>query len=642
MPWPIRLLPVLLVLAAIAPARAAENPMPAVHADRWADATTEAAGYADPVAAKLVRYFRLLSPGQATADEITAFIADNPDWPNQPVLERRRQEAIATTISDEAVLAPCLQSRITAPATLARCALALGAAANSDRAAADARAAWIAGYTDPGNEAEFLKRWGATLTPADEWARFQHFAWSDPVAAARQVMRLSPDRRNAAKARLALSEGASNALTRVQSLPPGEQNDPGLVLDQARWLRRAQRDADALAFWRDRGFSAEAAAADHVPAFWAERNILARELLKDGDNQGALLMADDRTVAASADIADASFLAGFIALRRLNDPAIAIARFQRLADASRAAITQGRAHYWLGRAEAAAGRDPHAEYERAAAYPTTFYGQLAARALGEAPAIRIDAAADPTFTGDRAWSFTAHELVRAAVILVAWGEPGRARAFLLRMNDVAPSPVEQALCARLALALEMPDTAVFVARRMGLEGRLLPNDGWPMPVAPPAGQIDPAVMFALIRQESSFDHGVVSPAGARGLMQLMPATAQALARQLGAAPVTQVSLVSDPAQNMQLGAAYMRGLLDQFSGSLPLAVAAYNAGPAKVNRWLADNGDPRTGKPEMLDWIELIPYGETRNYVQRVLESVTIYSARRHETGTALLAQWSQ
>jgi len=149
-------------------------------------------------------------------------------------------------------------------------------------------------------------------------------------------------------------------------------------------------------------------------------------------------------------------------------------------------------------------------------------------------------------------------------------------------------------------------------------------------------------MFALIRQESSFDHGVVSPAGARGLMQLMPATAQALARQLGAAPVTQVSLVSDPAQNMQLGAAYMRGLLDQFSGSLPLAVAAYNAGPAKVNRWLADNGDPRTGKPEMLDWIELIPYGETRNYVQRVLESVTIYSARRHETGTALLAQWSQ
>ena len=147
--WPIRLLLVVLLLISVASARAAENPMPAVHADRWADATTEAAGYADPVAAKLVRYFRLLSPGQAGADEIAAFIAENPDWPNQAVLERRRQEAVAATISDEAVLAPCLQTRITMPATLARCALALGNG-NAERAAADARAAWIAGYSDSG------------------------------------------------------------------------------------------------------------------------------------------------------------------------------------------------------------------------------------------------------------------------------------------------------------------------------------------------------------------------------------------------------------------------------------------------------------------------------------------------------------
>ena len=246
---------------------------------------------------------------------------------------------------------------------------------------------------------------------------------------------------------------------------------------------------------------------------------------------------------------------------------------------------------------------------------------------------------DPSFTRDQAWDFTAHELVRAAAILVAWGEPGRARAFLLRMNEVAPTPYEQALCARLALALEMPDTAVFIARRMGLEGEMLPVDGWPMAVEPPSGQVDPAVMLALIRQESSFDHGVVSPAGARGLMQLMPATAQSLAQQIGGAPVTQVSLVTDTAQNMQLGAAYMHGLLDQFAGSLPLAVAAYNAGPSKVNQWLSDNGDPRTGAIDMVDWIELIPYGETRNYVQRVLENVVIYRARRGET--TQVAQWS-
>ncbi|HEY6431650.1 MAG TPA: lytic transglycosylase domain-containing protein [Acetobacteraceae bacterium] len=629
------------LLFAAAPARAAGNPMPAIHADAWAQAAADASGYADPVAEKLVLYFRLLTPGQADAGEIAAFMADNPDWPNQAALERRRQEAIASSPSDETVLTQCTQTPITLPAALARCAGALADAGNGDAATAEARAAWTAGYADPVNEPAFLKRWAPILTPADEWARFQHFAWSEPAAAARQIARLAPDMRAAAKERLALIQNAPDAMARVLTLSPAQRDSPGLVLDEARWLRRARRDPDALAFWRDHGFVAEQTAGDHLAAFWAERNILARELLKDGDNQGAYLMADDHLASSSADSADSAFLAGFIALRRLHDAAAAIPQFQRLAETSHASITQARAYYWLGRAKAASGGDPRDEYERAATYPTTFYGQLAARALGEDPATRIDAAADPSFTDDQAWDFAAHELVRAAAILVAWGEPGRARAFLLRMGEVASLPREQALSARLALALGMPDASVFIARRMGLEGRMLPQDGWPMPVDPPATQVDPAVMFALMRQESSFDHGVVSPAGARGLMQLMPGTADAMARQIGAAPATQVSLVTDTAQNMQLGAAYLQRLLDQFSGSLPLAVAAYNAGPAKVSQWLADNGDPRTGKVDMVDWIELIPYGETRNYVQRVLENVTIYRARLHEAGVALLAQWS-
>jgi soluble lytic murein transglycosylase len=637
----VRHLPVLFALASLAPATAAENPMQAVHASRWIDAAADAAEYADPVAAKLVMYLRLLSPGQAGPNEIAAFIAENPDWPNQALLERRRQEAIVATADDEQALAACTQSALSLPAALARCAIALGNAGRADTALADARAAWITGYADPAGEAAFLKRWSAVFSPADEFARFRYFAWSDPASAVRQLQRLPPDMRIAGKARLALMEGAPDALARVQALPATERDDPGLVLDEARWIRRAQRNADALALWRERGAAAEAAAGDHLPAFWAERNILARELLKEGDNNGAYAAADDRLVKAPADRADAGFMAGFIALRGLHDQVRAAEQFRRVAEASRSAITQSRAHYWLGRVEAAAGRDPRPEYEKAAAFPTTFYGQLAARASGEDPAERILAARDPAFTSDQAWNFAAHELVRAAAILVAWGEPGRARAFLLRMNEVAPAPVEQALSARLAHALDMPDTAVFIARRMGLEGRMLPDDGWPAPVDPPSGQVDPAITLGLIRQESSFDHAVVSPAGARGLMQLMPATAENVGRQIGAAPVTQVSLISDPAQNMQLGAAYLHALLDQFGGSLPLAVAAYNAGPSRVTQWLAENGDPRKGGIDMVDWIELIPYGETRNYVQRVLENVTIYRARRHESGPALLAQWS-
>jgi len=640
----IRLLSALLAVGLSGTACAAERP--AVAPAHWVEAAKLADGMADPVAQKVVTYLRLLTPGAASAEEIAAFMAQNPGWPNQALMQRRWQEAVSAQPDVARVVGPCLQGPITLPGALVRCADALGDVGNPEAAIADASKAWVSGYADPAGVPKFLKRWSAVLTPADEWDRFEHFAWSDPAAAARQISRLSPPLRPAAKARLALIQNAPDAAALLHALPAAEKDQPGLVLDEARWLRRNQRDGDALALWRKRGFAAEGAAEKHRSAFWAERDLLARALLKEHDDRGAEEMADDRLVTAPGDVVDTAFLAGFIELARLHDPAAATVQFQRLADASKAAITQGRAHYWLARAAAASGADPRPQYEKAAAYPTTFYGQLAARALGEDPTTLLAAAHDPGFTRDEAWAFAAHELVRAAAILVAWGEPGRARAFLLRMAEVAPDEVEQALAARLALAMDMPDVAVTIARRMGAEGRMLPQDGWPEAVEPPqapsGGGIDQAVTLAVIRQESSFDHAVVSPAGALGLMQLMPATAALVAQQLGDHAVTQVSLLTDPARNMQLGEAYMQQLLGQFGGCLPLAVAAYNAGPGRVTQWLADYGDPRTPQIDMVDWIELIPFNETRNYVERVLENVVIYRARRHEDDTTLLAQWSR
>jgi soluble lytic murein transglycosylase len=331
-------------------------------------------------------------------------------------------------------------------------------------------------------------------------------------------------------------------------------------------------------------------------------------------------------------------------LRRQHDPATAARHFATLAGLSEAAITRGRVHYWLGRTAAAAGKDPRPEYEQAAAWPTTFYGQLAALALGDDPAAlgrRIAELHDPPYTRDQVLALTDREVVRAAAMLVAWNDPHRARAFLLRMDELAPEPADRALTARLALRLGLPDTAVYVARRMGRDGLVLPEAGWPIAADPPAGTVDPAVALGLIRQESSFDIGAVSPSGARGLMQLMPFTAQAVAKQAGIG-TSLVSLTTDPSHNMRLGTAYLQEMLDRFDNSLPLAVAAYNAGPHRVDEWLAENGDPRVGPIDMLDWIELIPINETRNYVQRVLENVVIYRARRGENTPTLLAQWTQ
>ena len=251
---------------------------------------------------------------------------------------------------------------------------------------------------------------------------------------------------------------------------------------------------------------------------------------------------------------------------------------------------------------------------------------------------RITAIHDPAYARDQALAFTDREVVRAAAMLVAWNDPHRARAFLLRMDELAPDPADRTLTARFALRLGLPDTAVFVARRMGRDGLALPEAGWPIAADPPDGTVDASVALGLIRQESSFD---ISPSGARGLMQLMPFTAQAVAKQIGT-PTSPVSLTSDPAHNMRLGTAYLREMLDRFDNSLPLAVAAYNAGPHRVDQWLPENGDPRVGPIDMLDWIELIPFNETRNYVQRVLENVVIYRVRRGETSPTLLAQWTQ
>ena len=209
------------------------------------------------------------------------------------------------------------------------------------------------------------------------------------------------------------------------------------------------------------------------------------------------------------------------------------------------------------------------------------------------------------------------------------GEPARAQAFLLRLDDITPDAADRALAARLATGFGMPDTAIMLARRAGRDGITLLQTGWPAPAdIPPDAGIDPALALGIIRQESSFDGTTVSPAGARGLMQLMPGTATQVARTLGL-PASIPALTGDPHYNIRLGTTYLRGLLDQFGGSVPLAVAAYNAGPGRVQEWLAGNGDPRGDGTDMIDWIELIPFNETRNYVQRVIENLAIYRVRR-------------
>jgi soluble lytic murein transglycosylase len=598
------------------------NPLTAVRADRWADAQAEAARFADPVAEKLILYLRLRAPGGATAAEIADFMQRNPDWPAQAILERRREEAIATDPDDAAVLAQCTPPPTLATAML-RCAEAIANAGRTAEADVLARAAWVEQIDTAPAEAAFLRRWGGIATSDDQWARFQRLALlSDPEPAARQAVRLDPAHHLAAEARLAAKRDAPQAEALAAALPSALRDDPGLTLDRVRSLRRTDHAADAAALL------ARAPSTTVLAAFWPERNLLARKLLQAGDAKTAYAIVAAHGQTADEPRAEAEFLAGFIALRLLHDPATAVRHFTVLAG-SHAIITQSRAHYWLARAAAAAGKDPKPEYEKSAAFPTTFYGQLSTLALGQVPATRIARLRDPTWTQGTALAFTQHEVLRAAAWLIAWGDPARARVFLTQMDELAPIPAERVLTATFALAAGVPDGAVFVARRMGRDGLALPRAGWPVPYNV-AGPPDPAFSLGIMRQESSFDIGALSPSGARGLMQLMPPTASAVAKQLGI-QVSLPALTVDASHNIQLGTAYLQEMLTRFDNCLPLAAAAYNAGPRRVGEWLDQNGDPRTGPVDMVDWIELIPVGETRNYVQRVTENVVMYRAVRND-----------
>ena len=588
------------------------NPIAAIKADRWPEAEAAVAGIADPVAAKLVRFYRMIAPNGASTSEIAGFIAANPDWPGQALLEKRRQEALIVEADPAVAKVQCASPRPILTPALLRCAADLNAAEY-------ARQAWIAGISDQATETAVILRWGSALTQDDEWARFQQLSWSAPQAADRQLTRLG-------------------AKYRAQA-----DSAPARVLARIRDMRVASDYDGAIALWAQQGSAAQQAAPDHLAAFWTERSFLIRSLLKQGQDRAAYDLAAGHGQAGAEQLADAAFLQGFIALRRLKQPALALGHFKALAGASPAAITQGRAHYWSGRTLAAMGQDPKPEYEQAAAWNTTFYGQLAAVALGDDVAAlnrRIDAARDPAWSKETAQAFAGHEVVRGATWLVAWGDAARARVFLARMDELAPDPAERALTADLALKLGLPDAAVSVARRMGRDGIALPRAGWPMPFHPPPAP-DEAASLSIIRQESNFDIGAISPSGARGLMQLMPLTAKAVAKKLGVA-LSLPALTVDAQQNMLLGTSYLQEVLDRFGGSLPLAAAAYNAGPHRVDQWLADNGDPRTDAVAMTDWLELIPFSETRNYVQRVLENVVVYRARSGSATPALLAQWAR
>ncbi|MGX9965051.1 lytic transglycosylase domain-containing protein [Roseomonas sp. F4] len=584
---------------------------------------------ADPVVRKLVVWSRVQNRnGGASAAEIVSWLDANPDWPMPITVATRAEEALVGDADDTLVLRQFGRS---APRTLPgalRFADALARAGRTAEATTAIRAGWRDADGDGFAEQDVQARYGIALTSADHAARADRLAWAGQTgAAARLLPMLDANARAALEARLAATANA------------GPQRHIGAAHDTARLLRRAERDAEAAAVWQ----AAEPLQRDLSPAaqraIWVERQVLSRKLLRLGDPASAYRLAANHGQSEPGEPRqEAEFLAGFIALRVLNQPAQALGHFARVGEGSRSVITRARGAYWEGAALASLGRtgEAQAKWREAATLPTAFYGQLASVSLGESPAqlaARIAGVPSPAPPQEGGVRFLGRELVRAVIALSDLGQSDRARIFLLRLEELAPEPSDHWLIARLGVAIGRPDHAVWVARRAGADGVMLLEDGWPTPYPAPTDGAEPALVHAITRQESNFDLSAVSSANARGPMQLLPATAASVARRLGV-PHTTAMLTTDAAHNLRLGSAFINQMLERFGGAMPLAAAGYNAGPGRVDQWLGTYGDPRTPEgPHILDWMEQIPFGETRNYVQRVIENVVVYRARNPATG---------
>lgn len=466
-----------------------------------------------------------------------------------------------------------------------------------------------------------LTRFADVLTPDDHVRRADVLLYGAQGPAARDVVALLPaERQPAALARIALRGNADAA---YNSLTPEDQASPGVAFERAAFLRRRGQDGMATAALAT--VATDGVTADGAERVWDERYRLTLASIRSGDWRAAYRAAANTGLNSGTDATEAEFYAGWIALSRLNEPATAARHFAAIERIGQSPITRSRAFYWLGRAAEAQGDRTAAEnfYSRGAEYTTTFYGQLSAEKLG----LKLVLPADPVPTEAERARFEGQDVVQAMRLLADQNQRDLFKVFALHIDDIVPDRVEAALLIDAIRGYGDQDTSMKAARGAAQRGFVLADRAYPYRTPPEvAGAPEPALVLGITRQESGFDPAVRSGADARGMMQLLPSTAATVARRMGVS--YSAAQLYEPDYNMRLGSSFLGQLVNGFSGSYILAAAGYNAGPGRPPQWVAMCGDPRAGGADPLDFIECIPFSETRNYVMRVMENMQVYRAK--------------
>jgi soluble lytic murein transglycosylase len=565
---------------------------------------------------------------------IAAFLRDYPAWPDTALVRRRAEEALYLENMPPAVIRSFFAGSAPTSA-LGRLAAARAAIAAGDirKGANLARAAWREDDFGTDVERKAVAEFGRYFKAGDEISRAERLFYDDQVSDALRAAARAPAIYQAVAHARAAVQRHRNAAAALAAVPPAGQRFAGYQFAKITYLLEAKKFKEAaavtLASTRDARQKVD------LHSWWERRRWLARDLVDAGEPALAYRVAAGALTGSDADLADAAFHAGWIALSFLHDPGRALPHFQAIARVGSTPITRSRAFYWTGRALEAMGHraDARRAYARGAAYSTAYYGELAGARIGAAY-IALHTPSGPSATARAA--FSRRLGVRAINLLYDIGAGSEAVPLYIQISKQAKSADAFMLAAGLARRHHDTRALVMVAKAAIADGYRLEDSAWPTGGIPEfralGNKVETAVVYAIARQESAFYPAAVSGAGARGLLQLMPATAKRTARAVGVR-FDERRLTSDAAYNATLGSAHLGKLMARFGGSYVLTFAAYNAGAVRVDDWIRRYGDPRDPSVDPVNWVERIPYAETRNYVQRVMENVEIYRARLHGHG---------
>ncbi|MDR6757288.1 soluble lytic murein transglycosylase [Mycoplana sp. BE70] len=551
-------------------------------------------------------------------------------WPGLKVLRANSERAMAretpTTRNVLAAFGTTSAETVEGAMVLARARLANN---DSSGAAQTLRAFWHKDALDQQTETKILDEFGGLLTVADHRKRMDMLLYRERTQQAQRFGDLARAQ-SLYRAWAAVIGKAKNADALVKAVDPSWQKDPAYAFLRAELANRAENYGAAAQLLSRK--LPEDAVANAAGAWWVEQRIASRGLADRGDYKAAYRLAANHAATSETDVVEAEFHAGWYALRGLKSPSTASAHFQKILRVSNRPLAVSRAWYWMGRA-AEAGGEPQAQeyYGKAATFSGTYYGQLAAARLGRT----VLNVAYPTPTADERARFQAREAVQAIDRLSVAGHGWRAASIYRALAEELQSPGELALLAAQAERAGNHQLSLQVGKIAFGRGIDVAALAFPVGVIPASANISgagKALAYAIARQESAFNPAAISPANARGLLQLMPGTAQGVAKRYGLA-YSKERLTSDAAYNATLGAHFLGEQINDFQGSYILTFIAYNAGPRRVDQWIQRYGDPR-GKPidDVVDWVERIPFSETRSYVQRVMENYQVYKTRLGQT----------